>query len=77
MRWSGEAAEIILATLPDATVTRSSEIGRIGLLERENAAILNACLRDLAQHDRRRVPPGDRRAAASPRRSTSPRTTAR
>jgi N-methylhydantoinase A/oxoprolinase/acetone carboxylase beta subunit len=30
-------------------VTRSSEIGRIGLLERENAAILNACLRALAK----------------------------
>jgi N-methylhydantoinase A/oxoprolinase/acetone carboxylase beta subunit len=42
------AAEIVLATVPGATVTRSSEIGRIGLLERENAAIVNSCLRSLA-----------------------------
>lgn len=42
------AAELLLAEVPNATVTRSHEIGRIGLLERENAAILNACLRPLA-----------------------------
>lgn len=29
---------------PDFPVTLSSEIGKVGLLERENAAILNACL---------------------------------
>ena len=34
--------------LPGAHITLSSEIGRIGLLERENAAIMNACLRDLS-----------------------------
>ena len=34
--------------IPDAHITLSSTIGRIGLLERENAAIMNACLRDLA-----------------------------
>ena len=34
---------------PARAVTLSSEIGRIGLLERENAAIMNACLRDLAR----------------------------
>jgi N-methylhydantoinase A/oxoprolinase/acetone carboxylase beta subunit len=44
-----EAAEIIQAEAPQASVTLSSEIGRIGLLERENAAILNACLRPLAR----------------------------
>jgi N-methylhydantoinase A/oxoprolinase/acetone carboxylase beta subunit len=43
-----EAAAIIQEVLPNASVTLSSEIGRIGLLERENAAILNACLRKLA-----------------------------
>lgn len=43
------AADIITAELPGASVTISSEIGRIGLLERENAAILNACLRRLAR----------------------------
>ena len=42
------AAELIAAEVPGASVTRSHEIGRIGLLERENAAILNACLRPLA-----------------------------
>jgi N-methylhydantoinase A/oxoprolinase/acetone carboxylase beta subunit len=44
-----EAAAIIAAEVPDASVTISSDIGRIGLLERENAAILNACLRRLAR----------------------------
>jgi len=43
-----EAAAIILDRVPGSSVTVSSEIGRIGLLERENAAILNACLRQLA-----------------------------
>ncbi|CAN5715537.1 hydantoinase/oxoprolinase family protein [soil metagenome] len=43
-----EAAEIIESEIPSSSVTVSSEIGRIGLLERENAAILNACLRSLA-----------------------------
>jgi N-methylhydantoinase A/oxoprolinase/acetone carboxylase beta subunit len=44
-----QAAEILLAEVPGSSVTISSEIGRIGLLERENAAILNACLRNLAK----------------------------
>ena len=48
-RMEQEAAAIIEAEAPGVHVTRSSEIGRIGLLERENAAILNACLRDLAK----------------------------
>jgi N-methylhydantoinase A/oxoprolinase/acetone carboxylase beta subunit len=43
-----QAAEIVAEVIPDATITRSNEIGRIGLLERENAAILNACLGALA-----------------------------
>jgi N-methylhydantoinase A/oxoprolinase/acetone carboxylase beta subunit len=43
-----EAAAIIESEIPGSSVTLSSEIGRIGLLERENAAILNACLRPLA-----------------------------
>jgi N-methylhydantoinase A/oxoprolinase/acetone carboxylase beta subunit len=41
-------AAIVQDEIPDAAVSLSSEIGRIGLLERENAAIMNACLRDLA-----------------------------
>jgi N-methylhydantoinase A/oxoprolinase/acetone carboxylase beta subunit len=44
-----EAGEIIAAELPGAHITLSADIGRIGLLERENAAIMNACLRDLAR----------------------------
>ncbi|TMC60906.1 MAG: hydantoinase/oxoprolinase family protein [Chloroflexi bacterium] len=42
------AAALVAAEIPGAAVSLSSEIGRIGLLERENAAIMNACLRDLA-----------------------------
>ncbi|WP_437740407.1 hydantoinase/oxoprolinase family protein [Sorangium sp. So ce1504] len=44
-----EAAEILREELPDASLSLSHEIGRMGLLERENAAILNACLKDLAK----------------------------
>ena len=43
-----ESAEIARSVIPDANITLSSEIGRIGLLERENAAIMNSCLRQLA-----------------------------
>ncbi len=43
-----EAAAVIAEELPDAAISLSHEIGRIGLLERENATIMNACLRDLA-----------------------------
>jgi len=39
---------MVTQLMPDALVTLSSQIGRIGLLERENAAIMNACLTDLA-----------------------------
>jgi N-methylhydantoinase A/oxoprolinase/acetone carboxylase beta subunit len=44
------AAEIIHDTVPGAAISLSSEIGRLGLLERENATIMNACLADLAVH---------------------------
>ncbi len=43
-----QAAKIVKSVMPDASITLSSEIGRIGLLERENAAIMNSCLRQLA-----------------------------
>ncbi len=43
-----EAAELFAGELPDAAISVSHEIGRIGLLERENATIMNACLRPLA-----------------------------
>lgn len=43
-----EAAEILAHELPGLPITLSHELGRMGLLERENAAIMNACLRGLA-----------------------------
>ncbi|MCC6223356.1 MAG: hydantoinase/oxoprolinase family protein [Thermoleophilia bacterium] len=43
-----EAARILEEELPGVSVSLSHEIGRIGLLERENATIMNACLRELA-----------------------------
>jgi N-methylhydantoinase A/oxoprolinase/acetone carboxylase beta subunit len=45
-----EAAEVIAAELPAAAISLSHELGRMGLLERENATIMNACLRELATH---------------------------
>ena len=38
------AAEVIRQTAPDLRVTLSHQIGRVGILERENAAALNAAL---------------------------------
>ena len=43
------AQEIVRDELPDAQISISSAFGRIGLLERENAAAMNACLSDLAR----------------------------
>ncbi|OIH82838.1 hydantoinase subunit beta [Arthrobacter sp. UCD-GKA] len=43
------AAGIIAAEFPGLPVSLSSEIGRVGLLERENATIINASLRELSQ----------------------------
>ncbi len=45
-----EAAAIIEAEAPELRVCLSHENGRMGLLERENAAALNACLGDMAAH---------------------------
>ncbi|MFF2327327.1 MULTISPECIES: hydantoinase/oxoprolinase N-terminal domain-containing protein [unclassified Streptomyces] len=42
------AAQIIAEQLPGAPVSLSHEIGRMGLLGRENATVINAALRDLA-----------------------------
>ena len=39
-----QAEKILRQELPEAAITLSSRIGRIGLLERENAAIMNASL---------------------------------
>jgi N-methylhydantoinase A/oxoprolinase/acetone carboxylase beta subunit len=43
-----QAADLFAAEVPGAAISLSHEIGRIGLLERENATIMNACLRPLA-----------------------------
>ena len=44
------ASRIIAEQIPDIALTRSAEIGRLGFLERENATILNACLKPMARH---------------------------
>ncbi|MFI6097783.1 hydantoinase/oxoprolinase N-terminal domain-containing protein [Lentzea sp. NPDC051213] len=44
-----QAAEILTAEVPDLMISFSHEIGRLGLLERENATIINAALRELAE----------------------------
>ncbi|MCP3730895.1 hydantoinase/oxoprolinase family protein [Sphingomonas sp. MG17] len=43
-----QAGAIVRADYPDAVITVSNAIGRIGFIERENAAILNAALTSLA-----------------------------
>lgn len=43
------AAEIVQKEIPGVTVTLSSDLGRIGLLERENAGLLNAALATLSR----------------------------
>ncbi len=48
-----EAAAILREECPDVAVTLSHDLGRIGLLERETVALLNACLLDLARRTTR------------------------
>jgi len=43
-----ETAAIVAEEIPGCAITCSADLGRIGLLERENAALLNAALSDLA-----------------------------
>jgi len=43
-----EASAILAEACPGVAISLSSTLGRIGLLERENATLLNACLRPLA-----------------------------
>jgi N-methylhydantoinase A/oxoprolinase/acetone carboxylase beta subunit len=47
------AAAILAEECPDAAVTLSHDLGRLGLLERENVALLNAGLMDLARRTTR------------------------
>lgn len=44
-----EAAEIVRSVIPNARTTLSHTLGRIGLLERENVALLNAALQGLGR----------------------------
>lgn len=44
-----EAAALLQAELPGVRVAVSSQIGRIGLIERENAAVMNAALLPMAE----------------------------
>ena len=44
------AADLLREVVPEAQITLSHEVGRTGLLERENATLLNATLRPLAHH---------------------------
>lgn len=44
------ATELVQSVLPSCAVTQSSNIGKMGLLERENAAIMNASLAELSKH---------------------------
>lgn len=48
-----EAAEILRRENPGLRITLSSDLGRIGLLERENVTLLNAALQDLARNTTR------------------------
>jgi N-methylhydantoinase A/oxoprolinase/acetone carboxylase beta subunit len=43
------AAEIVRSVIPGAKITLSHTLGRIGLLERENVALLNAALQSLGR----------------------------
>ncbi|HEY0607009.1 MAG TPA: hydantoinase/oxoprolinase family protein, partial [Herpetosiphonaceae bacterium] len=43
-----QVAALIRELVPGAAISLSHQIGRVSLLERENAAILNACLQELA-----------------------------
>lgn len=48
-QYEREAAALLAAECPDASITLSSSIGQLGLLDRESATILNSALRGLAR----------------------------
>jgi N-methylhydantoinase A/oxoprolinase/acetone carboxylase beta subunit len=48
-QYEREAAALLAAECPGATITLSSSIGQLGLLDRESATILNSALRSLAR----------------------------
>jgi N-methylhydantoinase A/oxoprolinase/acetone carboxylase beta subunit len=43
------AAEVLLKHVPDADITLSADVGGLGLIDRENAALINASLRQLSR----------------------------
>lgn len=45
-----KAAAILRDLIPDVHITLSSEVGRMGIIERENAAIMNAALSSMSGH---------------------------
>ena len=47
--FEAETRDVLADEAPELDISLSSEIGRLGLLERENAAVVNACLRPLAE----------------------------
>ena len=44
------AQQLVADICPGASITLSHQLGRIGLLERENVTLLNACLAELGRH---------------------------
>lgn len=44
------ASQIVSNEAPDVAITLSGRIGRMGILERENAAVMNASLAELSRH---------------------------
>ena len=48
-QYEREAAALLAAACPEASITLSSSIGQLGLLERESATILNSALLQLAR----------------------------
>ena len=44
------AGEIVAERAPNVSISLSHRIGRLGMLERENATVMNACLADLSAH---------------------------
>ena len=44
------AEELIRQEMGDVSISLSHKVGRSGILERENATIMNACLADLSSH---------------------------
>lgn len=57
-----DAAEVIREAHPDADITLSAEVGGLGLVDRENAAIMNGALREMARRVVTALAEGLRRA---------------